>query len=91
MKTITLENAEKLIRSTNGSIFTVSFHKVDGSLREMNCRLGVKKNLKGKGLAFDPSEHDLLTVFDMQKDAYRMIRLSAMRFLKVDGESFVIV
>ena len=91
IKKITLENAEKLINSTNGSIFSVDFRKVDGPMRHINCRLGVKKGLKGKGQAFEPSEYGLVTVFDMQKKAYRMINLDTMRRVTVDGKTFIVV
>ena len=58
---------------SDGKIFTVEFVKKDGTVRKMNARLGVKKHLKGGSLAFDPSERNLLPVFDMQKEGYRMI------------------
>jgi hypothetical protein len=62
----------------NGKIFSVTFVKKDGSLRKMTARLGVKKNLKGVGLKFDPAEKNLLVVFDMHKRAYRMINLKTI-------------
>ena len=52
----------------DGQIFSVEFIKrTDGSLRHMVCRLGVKKHLKGGSAAYDAKEHDLLTVFDMER------------------------
>ncbi len=90
-KRITIENAEKLIKSTNGAIFSVSFVKADGTLREMTCRLGVRKGLTGKGLAFDAASYDLLPVFDMAKQDYRMIRLNTLRRVTVDGQAFSVV
>jgi hypothetical protein len=90
-KRITLENAEKLIKSTNGAIFSVQFRKADGSLRDMTCRLGVRKGLTGKGQAYTPSDYDLLTVFDMAKQDYRMIKLNTLRRVKVDGKAFAVI
>ena len=46
--TITLEWALKLIESTNGKMFSVTFTKKDGTLRDMVCRMGVKKYVNGK-------------------------------------------
>jgi hypothetical protein len=63
------------ILATNGKFFSVSFIKKDGTTRKMTARLGVKKNLKGVGLKFDPSEKNLIVVFDVHKKAYRMINL----------------
>lgn len=88
---ITIENAVKLIKSSNGSIFSVSFVKADGSLRDMTCRTGVVKGIKGIGMAYEPSEHGLLTVFDMQKNAYRMVRLDTLHRVTVDGRTYRVV
>ena len=62
----------------NGKIFSVTFVKKDGSLRKMTARLGVKKDLKGVGLSFDPASKQLVVVFDMHKRAYRMINLQTI-------------
>jgi hypothetical protein len=42
----------------------------------MNAMRGVRKGVKGVGLAFEPSEKNLLTVYDMQKKGFRHINLS---------------
>jgi hypothetical protein len=91
MRKITIEHAEKLIKQTNGAFFGVTFVKADGTLRDMTCRLGVAKGLTGKGMAYDPKEHDLLTVWDTAKNAYRMIRLETLRRVSVDGEQFTVI
>ena len=74
----------------DGKIFTVEFIKKDGTLRKMNARLGVKKHLKGGTLAFDPSERNLLPVFDMQKEGYRMINASTILNIKIGGKKIVL-
>lgn len=66
------------ILATNGRFFSVSFIKKDGSERKMTARLGVKKNIKGVGLKFNPTERNLIVVFDIHKKAYRMINLSTI-------------
>lgn len=91
MRKITKEYAEKLIKSTRGTFFSVSFVKADGSLRDMVCRLGVSKGVNGKGQSFEPKEYDLLTVWDTQKRAHRMIRLDTLRRVTVDGQSFNVI
>jgi hypothetical protein len=65
---------EKILQ-TNGRFFSVSFIKKDGTERRMTARLGVKKNIKGVGLKFNPSDHNLMVVYDVHKRAYRMINL----------------
>ena len=58
----------------DGKIARVTFIKrSDGSERKMICRTGVKKGLTGRGAAYDPESKNLLTVFDMEKGAYRTI------------------
>ena len=90
-KKITLEHAETLIKSSNGSIFSVCFVKADGTLRDMVCRTGVSKHVKGVGMAYEPKEYGLVTVFDVQKKAYRMIRLETLRRVTMDGETFAVI
>ena len=68
---------EKIL-ATNGRFFSVSFIKKDGTERRMTARLGVKKGIKGVGLKFDPSDHNLMVVYDIHKRAYRMINLSTI-------------
>jgi hypothetical protein len=75
---------------SDGKIFTVEFIKKDGTVRKMNARLGVKKHLKGGSLAFDPSERNLLPVFDMQKEGYRMINASTILTIKIGGKEIVL-
>jgi len=91
MNKITRENAEKLIKSSNGAIFSVQFVKADGSLRDMTARLGVSKHVNGKGMSFEPSEHDLICVFDMQAKGYRMLRLDTLRHVTTDGQTWAII
>ena len=74
-----------------GSIFYVEFIKRStGELRKMRCRLGVEKNLTGKGMNYDPAKHDLLCVYDLDKEAYRMIALESIQRITIRGETFVL-
>jgi len=58
----------------NGKIFSVIFTKrTDGTTRRMVCRTGVRKVCSGGGRAYDPESKGLLTVYDFEKKAYRMI------------------
>ena len=91
MNKITQEQAAKLIRATEGRIFAVTFEKKDGSIRDMVCRFGVTKHLKGGELAFSPAEYDMVPVFDVQKKGYRMINLDSIKRVKVDGDEYEVV
>lgn len=69
-------------------IFSVVFEKKDGTLREMVCRLGVKKHLKGGEVSYDPEERNYLVVFDMQSEGYRTININTLKKIKLDGVSY---
>ena len=80
---------QELIELTNkGNIFSVKFVKKDGTLREMVCRLGVKKHLKGGTLNYDAKSRGLLPVFDMQKQAYRMVNTNTLISAKINGVNY---
>lgn len=59
------------ILNSNGKIMTVKFIKKDGSLRVMNCRLGVTKHLKGGTSTLNPDR--FITVYDLKSEGYRAI------------------
>jgi len=76
----------ELIQNTNGKFFGVTFIKrTTGESRNLNGRLGVKKYVKGIGLAFSPQEKELIVVYDVKKRGYRMIPeegIISLRFQK---------
>ena len=80
-------------RVSKGAIFTVVFRKRTGDreVRTMNCRVGVKKYLAGGPPAYDPEEHDLMWVYDVQKtppDGYRSINLRGLMELRLGGVTY---
>jgi len=89
MNTITRNEAERKIRNTNGKIFTVVFTKrTTGERREMNCRMKVKKHLKGGGPAYNFKKKNLISVYDLGKEGYRCIPIEGITHLRVGGKSF---
>jgi hypothetical protein len=87
---ITRDAALHKIFNSNGAIFTVNFTKKDGTERIMNCRLGVKKHLKGGVLPYDAVEKGLIPVFDLQLGNYRVINKYTINALRIGGQSYVI-
>lgn len=65
-----------------GKFFKAVFLKKDGSLREMTCRFGVKKHLKGGELGYNAESAGNWIVFDVNKKAYRTIDTSRLIALK---------
>lgn len=68
-----------------GRIFNITFIKKDGTKRSFNARFGVAKNLTGRGLAYNPKNYNLLKVFSMDDDGYRMVTLSSILRIKANG------
>lgn len=72
-----------VVLGTKGKIFTVLFTKKDGTERLMNCRLGVKKYLKGGSMTFDPIARGMLPVYDLQKQGYRLMNFHTLKLIKI--------
>ena len=82
----------ELLKGSKGKFFSVTFIKKDGSERVLHGRVGVYKSkhapLTGEGMKYNPSDYGLVTVFDAQKKAYRMVNTDTIRELTVDGETY---
>lgn len=87
---ITRRKLVNLLKKSEGKIFTVTFTKKDGTTRVLNGRLGVQKYISGVGLSYDPAKFNLLPVFDLQKDAYRMVNLKSIQQLSVGRERYTV-
>jgi hypothetical protein len=59
---------------------TIKFIKKDGSLRVMNCRLGVTKHLKGGTSTLNPDK--FITVYDLKSEGYRAINKESILDVK---------
>ena len=82
--------AQDLLRETsNKKIFTVTFRKrTTGEIRTMNAMRGVRKGVTGQGLPFDPSEKNLLTVYDMKKKGHRFVNLDEVISFTANRKKF---
>lgn len=96
------EHAEKvleLINSSNGTIFSCEFIKKDSSLRHMVTRTGVRKGVKGVGMAYDPIRRGLKPTYDLVKarqglppeDCWRMINLETTFAIRVRGKTHILI
>lgn len=78
---------QSIINDNGGKFFTVKFHKVDGSIRKMNCRTGVTKWLRGGKLSYRPEDKpNLRVVFDVAANDYRTINLDKVFYIKAGGK-----
>jgi hypothetical protein len=86
---ISTQQAADLIRSSGGQFFTATFTKrTDGTLRTMNCRLGVKSHLRGGEPAYDFAEKGLVPVYDLVKQDYRCFPLDSLTQLAISGQVY---
>jgi hypothetical protein len=84
-----MSKVRELLEKSNGKIFTVEFVKKDGSLRRMNCRLGVTKHLAGGELRYKAEDYNLMPVFDVQAKGYKMICLDTVKSIRLDGKEYI--
>ena len=101
MKKISRLEAKQLIQELkNGTIYSVTFKKKDGSMRLMNSIKGTSRGVKGVGLKFDAEERNLMPVYDIQlakKDpsqpekAWRMVNISTLKEVCVNHENFEVI
>ena len=77
--------AGDLIKNSRGTFFSVLFTKKDGSDRLLVGRIGVHKYVTGEGLKYAPSDHGLITVYDIQNAGYRMVTESKITALNISG------
>ena len=81
-----MELKSKQIRQLVGNkFFTVEFIKKDGTIRVMNCKLGVTKHLQGGEMKHNPEALNHLVVYDMQSKGYRTINLNTLLKVKFEG------
>lgn len=95
-----IEAKQKLSEMKNGTIYSVTFVKKDGSLRVMNSIKGTSRGVKGVGLKYNAEDKGLVPVYDIQiakKDptnpekAWRMVNINTVTNVCVDKESFIVI
>lgn len=91
MPRISKAEAKDLIKASKGKIFTAKNIKKDGSRRVLNGRLNVQKGVKGLGLGYNPDDFNMMTVFDMQKENFRMLNVDTMYELSINKEKYEVV
>ena len=95
MKVITRDQvAETLTSLKNGTIYSVTFVKKDGSVRMINSVKGTSKGVSGEGLRYDAKGRGLIPVYDLQlarqgspeNKNWRMINVNTVTEIVVDKE-----
>ncbi len=83
---------EDLINTTRtgygkGRLFEVTFIKKNGQSRLMRCRLGMQRNLTGKGMTWNPRDKSMMTVWSADTRDYRLINLNTITNLRLPDNS----
>lgn len=86
MEKIIYDLIDSLVSS--GKIFSANFTKADGTERTMSCRVGVQKDLKGKGLQYDRRKARNLIVWDMNANGYRTIKTDRLNWIRIEGDTY---
>lgn len=81
-----------MIEGLNGKLFSVKFVKRDGSIRQMLCRTGVQRNLKGgENKVAKRKDLPYIVVFDFGKMDYRMINPATALEVKSGGKVWEVI
>jgi hypothetical protein len=90
IKALNREQLKYILKNSKGKIMTIAYRKKDGTLRTINTRTGVKKDITGKGLTYNPDEYGYVILWDLNKKAYRTVNLDTVTTLKGGGEIYKI-
>lgn len=84
----TVAHLRSLVYGTHGRFFSIAFVKrTTGETRHMLCRVGVTKGVTGAGKPYEDKDYNLVTVYDVQKKAFRSVDLETIVDIKVNGQS----
>ena len=79
-------NLSERVLASKGRWITVTFKKVDDSIRVLNGRLGVVKHLKGGQRTSNPDEYIIL--WDAKEKDYRNVYKSRLMSVKDQGVEY---
>lgn len=88
--TLTKEQLRYILKNSKGKIMTIVYKKKDGTTRIINTRTGVKVNIKGTGLKYDPEKYGYVILWDMQKRNYRTVNPNTATRLTSQGKTYTI-
>ena len=91
MKKLSKIRVLQVLEENGGKFFSCKFRKQDKTIREMSCRTGVKRHLRGGKNKVQKNSNGLLTVWDRVAEDYRCINIETMTELCVQGTRYVVV
>jgi hypothetical protein len=90
MDTIKRKDLMETIKATEGKKITIVFIKKDGTVRIMKCVYGIRKE-DSKGMNYDAEAKGLISVFDIEKQEYRVVPIATTRKLVIEDKVFNII
>ncbi len=85
------EQVKEILKSAGSTIFGCSFIKRStGEVRDINCRMGVVKHLRGGKPAYSFAEKNLLPVYDVVNKGYRVIALEGVLEIRLGGNIYLV-
>jgi hypothetical protein len=88
---VSKEKAAEILAGSRGRFLTIEFTKrTTGESRQMTCRTGVTKHLKGGKKAYDATAHGLAVVWETKSKEYRSVPLDAITALSWKGKRVVV-
>jgi hypothetical protein len=91
INTLTKEQLRYVLNTSKGKIMTIVYRKKNGEIRVINTRTGVKKNIKGTGLKYDPAKYGYVILWDIRKGNYRTVNPETASKLVSQGKTYNIV
>lgn len=85
------ENLKDFINNNKGKVMTIVFRKKDGTIRTLNTRTGVRRNITGRGLSYDPEKYGYLILWDLQKNGYRTVTLDTIEQVRANRQVYPVV
>lgn len=77
---------DDLILNSKGRWVSVTFKKKDGTVRVLNCRLGVTKHLKGGSRTSNPDDYIVV----WSTDGYRHINRNTIMSVRCGGQEYAL-
>lgn len=76
------------LKTTKGKTISIAYRKKNGTLRLLNTRTGVRSNITGAGLKYNPDDFGYIILWDLQKNGYRTVDLDTIERVKAGGQIY---
>jgi len=84
-------HVERAIRDNGHLYFGATFKKVNGDIRVMSAKTGVRKGLKGGINKVVKENNSYMTVYDNNAKGFRTLNLATVQTLTMQGRHYEVV